>query len=109
MPGDLIVKSEDAARLLRVMGHVPRLRILCALAGQPLSSGEIARAIGAREPATSQQLALLRAEGLVAARRDGQRVIYAVASPFAGAVLAVLRECFCEPGEGAGPDALAPE
>jgi DNA-binding transcriptional ArsR family regulator len=91
----LVAASDEAARLLRAMGHGPRLRILCLLLEAPCSSGDIARALGMREAAASQQLALLRGERLIEARREGQRVIYAIASPVVAHVVGVLRDAFC--------------
>lgn len=87
--------SEDAARLLRAMGHGARLRILCALVQGELPSGEIARQVGIREPAASQQLALLRAERLVDTRRKGQKVLYSVANPIVLRILRELQAAFC--------------
>lgn len=92
---ELMAASDEAARLLRAMGHGPRLRILCLLLEAPSSSGEIARALGMREPAASQQLALLRGERLIEATREGQRVIYTIASPAVARIVGVLRDAFC--------------
>lgn len=98
-PADPLAASSDAAaRLLRAMGHGPRLRILCQLLQAPLSSGEIARTLNIREPAASQQLALLRREHLITATRDGQRVIYAIASPVIAGIVSVLHASFCPVG-----------
>lgn len=94
-PDAFIAASDEAARFLRSMGHGPRLRILCLLLEEPRSSGEIARALGMREPAASQQLALLRAERLIEATREGQRVIYAIANPAVMRIVAILREVYC--------------
>lgn len=91
----LMAASDEAARLLRAMGHGPRLRILCLLLEKPCSSGEIARALGMREPAASQQLALLRSERLIEANRDGQRVIYTIVSPAVMRIVSALRDAFC--------------
>lgn len=91
----LAAASDEAARLLRAMAHGPRLRILCTVLFQELPSGEIARAVGLREPATSQQLALLRAEKLVDARRVGQKVLYSVSNPLVRRILEELHASFC--------------
>lgn len=92
---DLAAASDEAARLLRAMAHGPRLRILCAVLLQELPSGEIARAVDLREPATSQQLALLRAEKLVDARRVGQKILYSVSDPLVRRILEELHARFC--------------
>lgn len=94
-PDALIGASDEAARLLRAMGHGPRLRILCLLAEGAQPSGEIARSLGMREAAASQQLALLRAERLIQARREGQRMIYSLTAGAVEKVIAALREAFC--------------
>lgn len=91
----LMTASDEAARLLRAMGHGPRLRILCLLLEAPCSSGDIARALGMREPAASQQLALLRGERLIVPTREGQRVIYKIANPAVTQIVSVLRDAFC--------------
>lgn len=91
----LVAASDDACRLLRAMAHGPRLRILCLILFEELPSGDIAKAVGLREPATSQQLALLRAEKLVEARRDGQRILYSVKSPLVRRILEELQTAFC--------------
>lgn len=95
LPDDFLKMSDEAARLLRTMGHGPRLRILCLLLDGTLSSGEIARQLGMRDAAASQQLALLRAERLIEARREGQRVLYVLAEPVIAALVTSLRQHFC--------------
>lgn len=97
MPGadPMFEQADEAARLLRAMAHAPRLRLLCLLLEGPRRSGEMARALGQREAAASQQLALLRAERLVMAHRAGRHVIYALANPLVAALVAVLQRHFC--------------
>jgi DNA-binding transcriptional ArsR family regulator len=85
----------DAARLFRAMGHAQRLRMLCMLLKTERASGEIARDLGIREPAASQQLALLKSEGLIEPRRDGQRIFYRIADPIVARLVSVLYEEFC--------------
>ena len=52
----------------------------------------------ARQAAVSQQLARLRAEGLVAARRDGKAIYYSIKDPRAGAIMERVYDLFCNPG-----------
>jgi DNA-binding transcriptional ArsR family regulator len=95
----MIAASEEAAKLLKAMASPVRLRILCLLAEGELTVGDLAQRLGIRDQATSQQLAQLRFERLVAARKDGQRVHYALASAAIERVLATLRDIYC-PEEG---------
>jgi DNA-binding transcriptional ArsR family regulator len=61
----------------------------------------LARLIGARDTAVSQQLTLLRKDGLVATRRDGQTIHYSIASRPASRLIETLHELYCEPVEQA--------
>jgi DNA-binding transcriptional ArsR family regulator len=91
----MIAASEQAASLLRAMANPVRLRILCLVAEGERGVGDIAECLGIREPAASQQLTQLRLEGLVASRRDAQRVFYRLASNEVEQVLATLRDIYC--------------
>ena len=68
----------DLAELFRVFGDSTRISILCALFEQELCVGDIAVVLGMGQSAISHQLRLLRAAGLVRARRDGKTVYYAL-------------------------------
>ena len=70
---------DRAARLFRAMGDAPRLRILHQLAGGEACVGEIVAASGEKFSTVSQRLRVLRSEGLVARRRNGSHVFYALA------------------------------
>lgn len=91
--------AAQAARLLRTLGNERRLMILCQLADGERSVGELQPLVGLSQSALSQHLAVLREEGAVATRREGQTIWYRVADPAAVKVLATLAEIFC-PVEG---------
>ncbi|MDE2410180.1 MAG: winged helix-turn-helix transcriptional regulator [Sphingomonadales bacterium] len=67
---------DDAAELLRVLGHPLRLAIMQALARQEQSVSELARATGLAMSTLSQQLAILRKAELVRTRREAKQVFY---------------------------------
>lgn len=73
---DLSRRTSDA---LRALSHEHRLMILCQLTGVERSVGELEKLLKLAQPAVSQQLARLRLDNLVQARRDG-RTIYYIAS-----------------------------
>ena len=87
--------AANAARLLRALANERRLMILCQLSGGERSVGELLPLIGLSQSALSQHLAVLRADGLVATRREGQSIRYAIADPAAAQVLATLAAIFC--------------
>lgn len=95
----LDASAAQAARLLRTLGNERRLMILCRLADGERSVGELQPLVGLSQSALSQHLAVLRAEDVVATRREGQTVRYRVADPAAVKVLATLVQIFC-PVEG---------
>lgn len=70
---------ERAAQLFRAMADAPRLRILDLLKNGELCVTEIA-AVGKEKFSTvSQRLRILRSEGLIVRRRDGNHIYYALA------------------------------
>ena len=76
--GALWAKAGEANILLRSMANENRLMILCLLADGEKSVGEIETLTGARQPTVSQQLARLRADGIVESRRDGKAIHYSL-------------------------------
>ncbi|MBX6419723.1 MAG: helix-turn-helix transcriptional regulator [Nevskia sp.] len=87
----------EAARLLRALSNPHRLQVLCALVGGEQSVGALNRRVPLSQSALSQHLAVLRAEGLVATRRDGQAVYYSLPAGAALHVIRALHEVYCGP------------
>jgi DNA-binding transcriptional ArsR family regulator len=96
-PGHMAAAAEQASELLRSLGNRHRLLILCQLTEGERSVGDLAAFLGLRDSTVSQHLSLLRRDGLVRARRDGQTIWYSIASPPARRVLETLFEIFCKP------------
>lgn len=88
-------KAAEAARLLRMLANENRLLLLCHLADGEWPVNALAGRLGLSQPALSQHLARLRADGLVTTRRAAQQVFYRVADPRVAALLATLRDIFC--------------
>ena len=87
--------AEAACALLKAVGNRDRLLLLCQLIDGEKSVGELTAFLGIRDSTVSQHLALLRRDGIVAARRQGQVIWYRVESEPARRVMAVLYESFC--------------
>ncbi|WP_449295452.1 ArsR/SmtB family transcription factor [Paenirhodobacter populi] len=81
--------------LLKALSHEGRLAILCHLAEAERSVTELERLLGLRQAAVSQQLARLRADGLVRARRDGKAIHYSLAEGPARRLIAELYRTCC--------------
>jgi len=95
----LRASSAAASALLKAMANPDRLLLLCQLSQGELCVSELEEQLGIRQPTLSQQLGVLREEGLVQTRRDGKQVYYRIASAAALAVLQVLYAQFCGNGE----------
>lgn len=74
--------------LFKVLGNDSRLRLLHAIhRGGEVPVGELAAAVGMRPQAVSNQLQRLADRGIVAARREGNRIYYSIADPCVPSVL----------------------
>ena len=86
-----------AAALLRLLSTERRLMILCQLIGGELSVGTLQGRLGLSQSALSQHLARLRADRIVATRREGQTIFYRIIDPAALQLLETLADLFCPP------------
>lgn len=94
----LLAKSaRRASRFLKTISNEHRLLVLCNLADSEKTVSELAAIIGISQPTLSQQLARLRADGLVATRRNGKSIHYSLASESAREMIGVLYRLFCAP------------
>jgi DNA-binding transcriptional ArsR family regulator len=92
---DLIAVIDRASLFLKALSGRSRLLLLCHLLDGEKSVGELARLTGSRDTAVSQQLALLRRENMVTARRSGQMIFYSLASQEAVRMLEAMHGLFC--------------
>ncbi|MEJ8476071.1 ArsR/SmtB family transcription factor [Roseibium algae] len=88
-------KAEDAANFLKMLSSAPRLFLLCQMFDRECSVGELAEKTGIRMPTVSQQLSLLRSQGLVETRREGTTIYYRMVSTAAQEIMGVLYKHFC--------------
>jgi DNA-binding transcriptional ArsR family regulator len=87
--------AESASSLLKAMANPHRMLILCLLAEGELSVGTLNERIPLSQSALSQHLAVLRADGLVATRREAQTIYYSVHPGPALDVIRVLHAHYC--------------
>lgn len=94
-PERLRAAAGEAVVALKLLANEDRLLLLCQLSQGEMSVGELEETLGIHQPTLSQQLGVLRAEGVVDTRRDGKRIFYSVADPRLLDVLAVLYRLYC--------------
>jgi DNA-binding transcriptional ArsR family regulator len=85
----------QAAGLLKMLANEDRLLLMCQLSQGEACVSELESRLGIRQPTLSQQLGVLRTEGLVSTRREGKRIFYTVADARALALLDVLYSLYC--------------
>jgi len=94
-PAVLRGAAGQAVSALKVLANEERLLLLCQLSQGEMSVGELEELLGIRQPTLSQQLGVLRTEGVVTTRREGKYIFYSVADPRLLEILAVLYRLYC--------------
>ncbi len=94
-PDSLRKAAGQAVSALKALANEDRLLLLCQLSQGEMSVGELEEALGIRQPTLSQQLGVLRYEGIVHTRREGKRICYSLADPRMLEILQVLYSLYC--------------
>jgi len=84
-----------ATAVLGALANENRLLLLCQLSQGEKAVGELEALLDLHQPTLSQQLGVLRSEGLVATRRDGKRIYYSIADARVLRVLKLLYDLYC--------------
>lgn len=88
--------AAEVAQVLRALSNERRLMILCKLVewgeANVTSLGE---AVGLSQSALSQHLAVMREQGLVSFRRDGQTLWYRITDARIERLLSTLHDLYC--------------
>jgi ArsR family transcriptional regulator len=98
MSDRLIDKEEDiqmAAQAMKAIAHPLRLKILCVLGDQEVSVQDIVESVGTSQSNISQHLAILRDKGVLATRKDANRVFYRVEDLRTLKLVGMMRDVFC--------------
>ncbi len=80
---------------LKLLANEDRLLLLCQLSQGEMCVSDLEDMLGIHQPTLSQQLGVLRAEGVVSTRRQGKNIFYSVADPAMLEILAVLYRLYC--------------
>lgn len=84
-----------ATAFLRSMANEDRLMLLCQLTQGEKCVSELEALTGILQPTLSQQLGVLRNEGLVDTRREGKYIYYAITDSRVLSMLGALQDTFC--------------
>ena len=94
----LMTREEDinrASRSLKAMSHPLRLKILCTLGDKEVSVQDIVDSVGTSQSNISQHLAILRDKGILASRKDANKVYYRVGDTRTLRLIGMMQEVFC--------------
>jgi DNA-binding transcriptional ArsR family regulator len=90
-PGELQIFK---AQFFRALAHPTRIRMLEILVQGGRTVQELQDELALDQPIVSQQLAVLRHQGIVSAQKERSSVRYALRDPLVGALLDVARRIF---------------
>ena len=82
------------AQFFRALAHPTRIRMLEILVRGGRTVQELQEALTLDQPIVSQQLAVLRNQGIVSAQKEGLSVRYTLRDPLVGDLLDVARRIF---------------
>jgi len=87
--------AAKAVAALKLLANEDRLLLLCQLSQGEMCVSDLEQALGIHQPTLSQQLGVLRNEGVVNTRREGKSIFYSVADPAMLELLGVLYRLYC--------------
>jgi len=78
-----------------LLANKDRMLLLCQLSQGEMCVSDLEEQLDIRQPTLSQQLGVLRIEGVVSTRRQGKNIFYGVADPALLEILALLHRLYC--------------
>ncbi len=96
--GQMQQQAAAAEQLLKAAANRHRLMILCQLVEGPQPVHRLAEFLDLRDSTVSQHLTLLRKDGLVSTRRDGQTIWYSLTSEPGRRLVETLYDIYCNEG-----------
>lgn len=87
--------AAQAVSALKVLANRERLLLLCQIAKGECCVSELEEALGIRQPTLSQQLGILRRDGVVDTHREGKNIYYSIRDPRMLDILETLYRIYC--------------
>lgn len=92
---EMKVRANEVAELLKLMAHPDRLMVLCQLVEGEVGVAQLQQGSSLSQSAFSQQLSVLRNNGLVSVRKESQQVFYSLSDPRIKALITSMHDIFC--------------
>lgn len=90
--------AAQAVGVLKTLANEDRLMLLCQLSQGEHCVSELQEELHIPQPTLSQQLGVLRNEGVVNTRREGKNIYYSVADHRTLEILLLLHRLYCPEG-----------
>jgi DNA-binding transcriptional ArsR family regulator len=94
-PETLRRAADQAVGAMKLLANTERMLLLCQLSQGEMCVSELEAQLDIHQPTLSQQLGVLRNEGVVNTRREGKNIYYSVADVKLLEILAVLYRLYC--------------
>jgi ArsR family transcriptional regulator len=91
----MLSKADEIARMLSCIAHPLRLLIICMLLKHAMFVNELTGELGTTKGNISQHLRVLVDRGLLAKRRDGNRIFYSIRDPNLADLIARIKKLYC--------------
>ncbi|MFK2853359.1 helix-turn-helix transcriptional regulator [Dyella humi] len=91
-------RAEEAVAVLKAIGNQNRLLLLCQMVNGERSVNDLAETLDLAQSVVSQHLSLLRRDGVVKGRREGQSIYYSISDSRVRTLMETLFEVFCSDG-----------
>ena len=88
---------DRASRSIKAMSHPLRLKILCILGDSEFSVQDIVDTVGTSQSNISQHLGILKDKGVLATRKEANKVFYRVSDERTLKLLEMMRDVLCTP------------
>jgi len=90
-------KAQHISEILKLIANPNRLLILCELAKGAATVSELCRAISEiSQSAVSQHLAMLKAAGMLGAKKEGMNVTYTISDQRVTGLIRAVKEAYCQ-------------
>jgi ArsR family transcriptional regulator len=92
--------ANEAVGALKLLANRERLLLLCQIAKGRSCVSELEAELDIHQPTLSQQLGVLRRDGVVNTERDGKNIYYSIRDPRMLEILETLYRIYCPQKQG---------
>jgi hypothetical protein len=92
----MVDRCDEVSRVLKVLSHPDRLKVLCFLMEEEKSVGDLTEFCGISQSAMSQFLIRMKNEGVLKSEREGVKTYYSIFDPNLKKLVRSLKDIYCK-------------